>query len=180
MNPVENNPLMRLRIFLRDHRVLDGDARVPQGQTLATYLASRNRYVNLTTVEWLGTGETIPHMALKVNTILWASSPDGGLPISTGVPSAVSRRVELELTGGYLLGAGLLLVDQQRLTDYLRSAPGFLPLRQAELRPRGKTLGDIVVNHEAVNVVREVDPFDERDLEAAGVSPSWQPEPRDQ
>ena len=62
----------------------------------------------------------------------------------------------MELEGGYLLAAGLLLVQNQRLSDYLQSAPDFVPLRNAELRPRGKALGDIVVNQEAVQVVREL------------------------
>jgi hypothetical protein len=155
VNPTEQSPPRRLRLFLRDHRVLDADARVPQGQTLATYLASRSRYVNLTDVDWLGTGSTVPHMALKVSTILWAASQDGDLPLTAAITSAAARRVGVELEGGYLLSAGLLLVDSQRLTDYLQSAPAFIPLRDAELRPRRKSLGDIVVNQEAIQAVRE-------------------------
>jgi hypothetical protein len=158
VNPTEQNPARRLRLFLRDHRVLDADARVPHGQTLSTYLASRNRYVNLTDIEWLGTGERVGHMALKVDTVLWAASQDGDLPLTGAISSAAARRVDVELEGGYLIAAGLLLVDHQRLSDYLQSAPGFVPLRHAELRPRGKELGDIVVNHQAIQVVREVEP----------------------
>jgi hypothetical protein len=153
---MEQSPPRRLRLFLRDHRVLDADARVPHGQTLATYLASRNRYVNLTGVDWLGTGSTVPHMALKVSTILWAASQDGDLPMTAAITSAAARRVDVELEGGYQLSAGLLLVDTQRLTDYLQSAPAFIPLRDAELRPRRKALGDIVVNQDAIQAVREV------------------------
>ena len=157
MNPNDQNPPRRLRLFLRDHRVLDASARVPQGQFLSTYLASRTRYVNLTSVEWMGTGEKVPHMTLKVDKILWASSEDGGLPLTNALAAAAARRVEVELEGGYLLLAGLLLVNNQRLSDYMQSAPAFVPLRNAELRPRGKGLGDIVVNQEAVQVVREID-----------------------
>lgn len=156
MNPNENNPPRRLRLFLRDHRVLDASARVPRGQFLSTYLASRTRYVNLTSVDWLGTGEKVPHMALKVDKILWAVSQDGELSLTHGTAAAASRRVEVELEGGYMVAAGLLLVQNQRLSDYLQSAPPFVPLREAELRPRGKRLGDIVVNQEAIQVVREI------------------------
>jgi hypothetical protein len=155
VNPSDKSPLRRLRLFLRDHRVLDADARVPVGQTLTTWLASRSRYVNLTDIDRVGTGESVPHMALKVDTILWAASRDGDLPLTAAAPAA-ARQVDVELEGGYVLAAGLLLVDQQRLTDYLQSAPPFVPLREAELRPRGKALGDIVVNHDAIQVVREV------------------------
>lgn len=171
MNPIEQSPPRRLRLFLRDHRVLDADARVPQGQTLATYLASRSRYVNLTGVDWLGTGSTVPHMALKVGTILWAASQDGDLPLTAAITSAAARRVDVELEGGYLLSAGLLLVDTQRLTDYLQSAPAFIPLRDAELRPRRKTLGDIVVNQEAIQAVREVARDLARDEPASDAEP---------
>ena len=157
MNSNDQNPPRRLRLFLRDHRVLDASARVPQGQFLSTYLASRTRYVNLTSVDWMGTGEKVPHMALKVDKILWASSEDGGLPLTSALAAASARRVEVELEGGYLLTAGLLLVQNQRLSDYMQSAPAFVPLRNARLSPRGKSLGDIVVNQSAVQVVREID-----------------------
>ncbi|HKJ92003.1 MAG TPA: hypothetical protein VJ957_02490 [Longimicrobiales bacterium] len=152
------NPARRLRLFLRDHRVLDANVHVAQGQYLATYLASRNRYVNLTSVDWMGTGEHVPHMALKVSQILWGSSEDGELPLTNALAAAAARRVELELEGGYLLGAGLLLMEHQRLSDYLQSAPAFVPLRDSALLPRGRSLGDVVVNQDAIQVVREVSP----------------------
>jgi hypothetical protein len=157
VNRSAQGPRRRLRLFLRDHRVLEADARIPHGQTLASYLASRSRYVNLTAIDWLGTGETVSHMALKVDTILWAGSQEGDLPLTASL-TARSRRVDVELEGGYVLGAGLLLVANQRLSDYLQSAPTFIPLRDAELRPRGKPLGDIVVNQQAIQVVWEVEP----------------------
>ena len=156
MNQIDNNPPRRLRLFLRDHRVMDANARVPRGQFLSTYLASRTRYVNLTAVDWMGTGDRVPHMALKVDKILWATSQDGELPLTNALAATGARRVEVELEGGYVLSAGLLLVQNQRLSDYLQSAPPFVPLREAELRPRGKPLGDIVVNQEAIQVVREL------------------------
>ena len=161
----DSNPPRRLRLFLRDHRVLDANARVPRGQFLSTYLASRTRYVNLTGVDWMGTAEKVPHMALKVDKILWAASQDGELPLTGAIATLAARRVEVELEGGYLLAAGLLLVRNQRLSDYLQSAPAFVPLRNAELRPRGKPLGDIVVNQEAIQVVRELGPMTELDEE---------------
>lgn len=157
----DTNPPRRIRLFLRDHRVLDANARVPRGQFLATYLASRTRYVNLTSVDWLGTGEEATHMALKVDKILWAASEDGELALTNARASGHARRVEIELEGGYLLAAGLLLIENQRLSDYLQSAPPFVPLQHAELRPRGKKLGDVVVNQNAIQVVREFSDEDE-------------------
>lgn len=156
MNQTETTPAKRIRLFLRDHRILDAEARVPDGQYLCTYLASRNRYVNLTGATWLGTGETVPHLALKVDNVLWAASADGSLPLASTRAARSARRVEVELEGGYMIAAGLLLVDNQRITDYLQSAPAFVPLQDAELRPRGKALGDVVVNQHAVQLVREL------------------------
>lgn len=156
MNPMETTPPRRIRLFLRDHRILDADASVPDGQFLSTYLATRNRYVNLTAASWLGTGEDVPHLALKVDNILWAASQDGALRLTGAHAAVTARRVEVELEGGYMIAAGLLLVDNQRLTDYLQSAPSFVPLQDAELRPRGKKLGNVVVNQHAVQLVREI------------------------
>lgn len=156
MNQNDTNLPRRLRLYLRDHRALDANARVPHGQFLSTYLASRNRYVNLTGIDWLGTGEHVPHISLKVDKILWAASEDGELPLTSARAATSARRVEVELEGGYLLAAGLLLVENQRLSDYLQSAPPFVPLQGAELRPRGKKLGDVVVNQDSIQVVREI------------------------
>ncbi|NIY13080.1 MAG: hypothetical protein GWN02_34530 [Gemmatimonadetes bacterium] len=152
----DNSPPRRLRLFLRDHRIMDADALVPQGQHLSTYLATRNRYLNLTDVSWLGTGENVEHLALKVANILWAASEDG--EVSLGAPRAMEgpRRVEVELEGGYVVAAGLLLVADQRLSDYLQSSPMFIPLRDAVLMPRRKPLGDVVVNQEFIQMVREI------------------------
>jgi len=145
-------------MVLRDHRVLEANARVPTGQSLAAYLASRIRYLYLTDIDWLGTGERVPRIALKVDSILWALPLDAD-PTGPGaaVPAA-ARPVDVEVEGGYLLGASLVLVEGQRLNDFLQSAPAFIPLRGAELRPRGKALGEIVVNQHAIQVVRELTP----------------------
>jgi hypothetical protein len=151
----EESPFRRLRLFLRDHRILDAHTRIPVGQSLGTYLAHRTRYVNIVDVDWVGTGETIAHMALKVDAVLWASSRDGDVELCTSIGTAGARQVEIEMEGGYLIAAELPLVEQQRLSDYLQSAPGFIPLREAQLRPRGTALGDVVLNQAAIQLVRE-------------------------
>jgi hypothetical protein len=156
VNETDQTPPRRLRLFLSDHRVLDADARVPMGQNLSTYLATRNRYVSLTDVDWLGTGERVGHMALKVAKILWAASQDSDLELTAVRRSAEARPVEVELEGGYIMAAGLPLLEGQRLSEYLQTSPPFVPLRDAELKPRRKALGDVVVNQDCIQVVREV------------------------
>lgn len=155
MSPADQNPPRRLRIVLRDHRVLEANARAPAGQTLAAYLTSRARYLYLTDIDWLGTGERVPHMALKVDSILWAFARDSDPVEADSAVPAATRPVDVEVEGGYLLGAGLVVTEGQQLSDFLQSAPAFIPLRGAELRPRGKALGDIVVNQHAIQVVRD-------------------------
>lgn len=146
----------RIRLFLQDHRVLDADVRVPRGQPLHSYLAGHTRYLNLTGVEWLGTRQRIAHLALRVDKVLWALDPGEGWAAVTGAGAAPdARRVEVELDGGYLLAGGLLVAPGQRLSDYLHAAPTFLPLLAAELRPRGRQLGEIALNHDFVQLVRE-------------------------
>lgn len=156
MSAAEQSPPRRLHLVLRDHRALEAHAQVPPGQPLAAYLASRVRYVHLTDVDWLGTGEHVPRMALKVASILWAFARGGDPALTGAAERAVTRLVDVEVEGGYLLAASLVLTKDQRLSDFLQSAPQFIPLRAAALRPRGKVLGDIVVNQDAMQVVREV------------------------
>jgi hypothetical protein len=155
VNHTDTRVPRRLQLFLRDHRILEAMVRVPEDQTLSTYLSTRSRYIHLTDVNWPGTEETDHHIALKVGTVLWASSRDGDLPLTGGGVGSDARRVDVELEGGYLLSAGLMVVDGQGLSDFLQSAPAFIPLRSAELRPRGKALGDIVVNQDAIQAVRD-------------------------
>jgi hypothetical protein len=165
---LEGNPPRRLRLILRDHRVLTADARVTRGQDLFSYLTSRTRYMNLTDVEWLGTQEQVDFMALKVDQILWAAPEDGELPLTRGLAVRSAKRVELELEGGYLITGGLLLIQDQRVSDYFRSAPRFVPLSNAVLRPRGRSLGDVAVHQEGIHVVRELTgPDAEADARAA-------------
>lgn len=156
MNRDEIGRAKRLRLFLRDHRILDATLRVPDGQRLSMYLASRPRFLDLTDIDWMGLSEQDRQLALKVDQILWAGSEDGDLKAEQ--PEGECRRVEIELESGYLMRADLILDDHQPLTEYLHAAPAFVPLREAHLMPRGKSLGDVAVNQAAIQVVRELPP----------------------
>lgn len=167
MTGSDGSPIRRLRLILRDHRVLTANARVAQGQDLFNYLASRTRYLNLTDVEWLGTREKVGFLGLKTDQILWAASEDGALSLTRGLAAKSAKRVELELEGGYLVAGGLLLIEDQRVSDYFRSAPRFVPLCDAALRPRERPLGDVVIHQDAIHIVREM-PASETDPEVEG------------
>jgi hypothetical protein len=165
----------RLRLFLRDYRVVEALVGLSEGQTLASYLASRKKYMNLQEVLWVGTGERLPHVSLQVTQILWASSADGDLPITPANVTAAPRSVEISLESGLVAQAGLILVEQQRLSDYLETSPNFLPLRDVRLLPRDVVMGDVVINQEAIQMVRELSVDDEHHIPTGGPASEARP-----
>jgi hypothetical protein len=146
----------RLRLFLRDYRVIEARVGFTEGQTLSSYLASRKKYMNLIDVLWVGTGEQLRHVSLQVSQILWASAADNDIPITAAHPAAAPRSVEISLESGLVAHAGLALVENQRLSDYLESSPQFIPLRDVRLLPRDVIMGDMAINRDAIQMVREL------------------------
>src|SRR5690606_6376071 len=49
---MDNRPTRRLRIFLRDFRMLEATVHLAEGQALASYFANRKSYVNLNAAHW--------------------------------------------------------------------------------------------------------------------------------
>jgi len=146
----------RIRLVLRDHSVLEARAHVASGQFLIPYLSGRKRYISLTGAVWLATDEPVDYMVLKVDRILWVSSPDSSIPLMNVMGTSATRQVEISLEGGLVLHANMSLGQRQRLSDYLASAPDFIPLIDAAVSPRNSPLGDIALNQDAVRSIREV------------------------
>lgn len=168
-------PLKRLRIFLRDFRMVESQVSWAEGQSLATYFANRKHYVNLRGAHWASTQEDAEHVALKVDQVLWVAAPDGDITLTSASMAPTERMVEIQLDGGLLLRAGLLIAARQRLSDYLESTQQFIPMASAQLLRSGRppkrvnvTLGDIVLNQHAIQAVWEVSAAP---LEAAVVVP---------
>ena len=74
------------------------------------------------------------------------------------------RLVEVQLEGGLLLRGGLNVGGNQRLSDYLDTHAQFIPIRNAVLLRSGRppkevnvTLGDVVLNQDAVQAIWEVE-----------------------
>jgi hypothetical protein len=160
---MDNRPTRRLRIFLRDFRMLEATVHLAEGQALASYFANRKSYVNLNAAHWTGTGDDVKHAVLKVEQVLWAAALDGDIPLTNASVSSGGRPVEMQLDGGLLLRGALMLGDQQRLSDYLEIASPFVPVMDAQLlrsgRPPKKVnvdLGGVVLNQEAIQAVWEV------------------------
>jgi hypothetical protein len=153
----------RLRLFLRDFRMIEATVGLAESQALTMYFMHRKSYVNLREARWTGTGDTVMHAVLKVDQILWAAAVDGDIPLTNASAPPRARLVELQLDGGLLVQGGFIMTAQQRLSDYLETAGQFVPVLDAQLlrsgRPPRKAnvqLGDVVLNQQSVQAVWEV------------------------
>lgn len=167
-------PSRRLRIFLRDFRMVEAQVSMAEGQSLATYFANRKTYLNLRGAHWASTQEDVQHAVLRVDQVLWVAAPDGDIGLTNASGQPHQRLVELQLDGGLLVRASLLMGERQRLSDFLESAGQYVPALNAQLLRSGRppkkvnvTLGDIVLNQEAVQAVWEVEAQEQpREIEA--------------
>jgi hypothetical protein len=157
-------PSTRLRLFLRDFRMVEATISLSPGQSLTSWLANRKSYVNLRGAHWASTNDHVQHAVLKVQQVLWAASMDGDIPLMTAMQPMAPRVVEIQLDGGLLVRGGLNVGERQRLSDYLESQAQFIPVRNAMLLRSGRppkevnvTLGDVVLNQEAVQAVWEIE-----------------------
>jgi hypothetical protein len=155
-------PTRRLRLFLRDFRMLEAHISVAEGQSLMQYFAHRKHYVSLRGARWASTNENVRFAVLRVEQVLWAASMDNDISLMPG-SSASPREVEIQLDGGLLVRAGLALGEKQRLADYLEAQPQFLPVRNAQLLRSGRppkevnvTLGDVVLNQGSIQAIWEL------------------------
>ena len=164
MTPDQSRPpARRLRLFLRDFRVIEASVSLPEGQSLAQYFASRKQYVNLRNATWVGPGSGMGHAVLKIDQVLWAIPLDGDVPVRTASAAGAPREVEVQVDGGLLLRAGVYCGEGQRLSDYLESQPPFIPLHNAQLLRSGNKakgvnvdLGDVVLNQSGVQAIWEI------------------------
>jgi hypothetical protein len=152
----------RLRIFLRDFRMVEAFVGLAEKQSLTSFFTSRKNYLNLRQAKWAGAGHVIDHMVLRVDQVLWATALDGEVPLMSASLHAEPRAVEFHAEGGLLIRGGVMLGRQQRLSDYLESAGPFIPVHGALLLRSGRppkevnvTLGGIVLNATGVLAVSE-------------------------
>lgn len=155
-------PTRRLRLFLRDFRMIEAHISLADGQSLTQFFVTRKHYVNLRSAKWSGSDETIDHVVLKIEQVLWAAALDGDIALTQATSPAPPRAVEVQLDGGLLMRAGMFLSDGQRLSDYLEAQPQFIPMRSVELLRSGRppkevnvTLGDIALNQAGVQAMWE-------------------------
>ena len=158
----------RVQFFLRDFRLIDGVATVPEGMTLAAWLNRKRRHVAVVDARWTPTGERVAFAVIRLGQLLYACAPDGD--IAHAAPTTpTSRHVELLLEGGLFVRGALPLSEGQRIGDYLDAAGAFLPLSDAVLMRSGRPprdanvkWRDIALNHEAVQAMWEARSGDAR------------------
>jgi hypothetical protein len=183
MIDISRSPARRLRLFLRDFRMLEAHASIADGQSLTSFLVSRKTYLHLQDVRWTNTGERAEFAVVRVAHLLWAAAPDGDVVLVAASHNPVPRVVEIQVDGGLLLRAALHIGTGQRLGDYLEAAGPFIPLQHAHLlrtgRPARKVnlvLGDVVLHQEAVQAMWEASAeLHEREVEQAAEDevPEW-------
>jgi hypothetical protein len=156
-------PARRLRLFLRDFRMVEATIGLSEGQSLTQYFASRKQYVNLRAAKWASSTDVTKHAVLKIDQVLWAAALDNDIPLINAMAQNAPREVEVQLDGGLLVRAGLNVGEGQRLIDYLESQPQFVPMRSAQLLRSGRppkevnvSLGDVVLNQVAIQAVWEM------------------------
>lgn len=157
------SPTKRLRIFLRDFRMVEAIVNIGDGQTLTSFFSHRRSYLNLRSARWIGTGDRADHAVLRIDQVLWATAPDGDVLLTHASQHTTGRPIELQLDYGLLVRASLSMSEHQRLSDYLESAGTFVPLLNAQLlrsgRPPKKVnvhLGDIVLNQLGIQAVWQI------------------------
>lgn len=155
-------PRRKLRFFLRDFRLAEAHALLPDGLSLSSYLANRRGYLHLLDVQWQPTPERVDFAVLRTAQVMYASAVDGAVPLVNTVPAALPHGVEVLVEGGLFLRGGLLLSPRQRLGDFLEAAGAFVPLLDVTLLRSGRpprdhnvSWGDIVLNQDAIQAVWE-------------------------
>jgi hypothetical protein len=163
MNSDNRAPTRRLRLFLRDFRMVEAHIALAEGQSLVSWLANRRSYVNLRNAHWVSTKDSVQHAVLKVDQVLWAASIDNDIPLVSTTQPHAPKAVEIQLEGGLLVRGGLSIGDKQRLSDYLEAQMQFIPLRGGLLLRSGRpakevnlVLGDVALNQAAVQSMWEI------------------------
>ena len=152
----------RVRLTMRNGRTIEGNIHVIEGQSLTLFLSTRRFFVNLTETSWgRGGGEHLQHLGVRTDHVYWGVPLTPELQVSSILPpTGISRWAEIIMDDGVTLQVSLYIAEEQRLTDYIDAASGFLPVRQAIVVDSGEVLDDVVINTGAVLAIREIEPRD--------------------
>lgn len=149
----------RVRLMLLNGRAVEGNIHLTESQSLTVFLATRRYYASLTEAFWVTSPESpMEHIAVRVDQVLWARPLAKELAVSTAErPTARPRWAEIVMDDGTMLHVSLLIGEDQRMTDYIDAAFGFLPVLEAVIQPGGESVGRITLNTGVVLSIREID-----------------------
>lgn len=144
-------------VVMRGGLKAEGNVHVGERQSLVVYLATRGFFMNLTEARVAGSDETVEHLALRTDRVLWAQSHDAELPLNSAeMPSFEPRWAEIILEGGTTLHAGLHIASDQRMTDCIDARTGFLPAVAAAVVESRELLGPVAINMNLALSIREI------------------------
>jgi hypothetical protein len=165
----------RVHLVMRDGAVVEGHVHIVEDQALVNYLNSRRGgWVNLTRAHRPKLNEPPGHIILQSRHIVLASAPDGGLPVSRAPSSGVEERgVEIVLLGGKIVRGFVTATSRQRLSDYIGALTGqFLGVQRASLALEGRALGDLALNMDAIDFLRDLRDHGTLDESPSATEPS--------
>lgn len=149
-----------VQVLLRGGQSLEGTIHIPDGMPLLNFLGMRRFFLNLTSVQDLGSGgekDPVAHLSVRLSNVVWVIPREPSLHLSTAsIPAELGRTVELRLVDGTTLKVMLNIADEQRMSDYLDANSGFVPLFEARDLSTSRVIPRLAVNHEAILAIREV------------------------
>lgn len=150
-------------VLLRGGKLIHGDIHLAEGMPLINYLRIRRLFLNLTSVRGIESEMGTPpfgHLSLRLSNIVWVVPLESSLDLTSSfTTSDLGRFVELHLVDERRLRVTLNMSENQRMSDYLDSNTGFVPLFEARVEPEGQVVPRMAVNHEAILAIREVPAF---------------------
>lgn len=148
-----------VRIGMYGGRVVEGNIHVTEGQSLTVYLTTRRYLTSLTEARWIGNGaQVLSHLAIRTDKIVFATSLDDKLPVSTNAPPTLTPRwAEFTFEDDSVMRVGLHIAEEQRMTDYFDSGSAFMPAIQATIVGQDRLLGPVALNTSRILAVREIE-----------------------
>lgn len=145
-----------IRLQLRDGDWVVGGVYLTDGQALAPYVGSRKGgWLNVVQARWASEGVLHPHAVVQADDVVWARSTDPQIRVAPISATAVPREVDILLEDGSRLIGSIQVMAKQRLSDFLSSCGGFLPVIGAARPHGGDSYGDIALNARCVKAVRD-------------------------
>ena len=147
----------QLHFLMRDGTTIEGVVQVGENQSLISFLNSRSGWMSVTKAKRSRSDEAPGHMIIHADHIVMANSPDGGVQLAnTGTASGVERLVEVVLVGGRVVRGYISGALGQRLSECIAASGKYVAVSLARLFPEGTDVGDVALQTNALEIVRDL------------------------